>query len=1028
MRLVMFLILILICVLGGPSSAWAAPVELSPRLEKVSLQLKWKHQFQFAGYYAALEQGYYREVGLDVDIRARGLDTLRSVDQVLKGVATYGVEGANLLVRRLRGAPLVALAAIFQHSPMVTLALQKNHINTVKDMVGKRMMDNGVAEVGLPAMLLQEGIDPQRSITRLPMSYSLESLINGETDLYSAYLTNETYFLKQRKIPYTVINPVDYGIDFYSDILFTTEKELAEHPRRVRDFLSASLKGWRYALDHPIEIVDLILRCYAPSKSRDHLLFEAQETATLVRSGDVEIGHINPRRFKQMADVLQRLKRVEMSERLAGFVYAERLAGQFSAAELDWLAQHKMIRVRIANVPPLLFTEKGQPRGIAVDYLQRIAQETGLEFEYVDQPQSWDEALRALMQHQKLDLLPAITPTPERRARIALTDSYLQMPSVIFTRKSAPSIRSLDGLSGLKVGVVKGYKVHGLLEKSFLNFELLPVATVQDAVRGLAAGEIDAYVGNLITSAYVIRQQGLGQIVVAAPVPFEGADMAMGVRSDWPELASIINRVLRNISFEDQRKIRAKWYDINFEAGVPMRKITEWGLGILLVLVFGFVLFSLWNMRLKREIERRKITEKALRESESLYRSTFENIQAGVTHLSADGRILQVNRYMCRMLGYSKDELCALSLAQITHTEDLQISNEMLQQLYKDKGRGSYSLAKRYLRKDGSAVWGLISVSLLPQAEDAGCFVVIVQDIDEFKHQQDDVTEAARNLEQTIGQRTEELRCRVVEVEKLNRAMQNLTEDLRISNQQYEKKSREASKSNQEMEFFAYSVSHDLCAPLRHISSFAAILQERSSAQLDESAQGHLNKIAVAAQKIGQMIDDLLSFSRVGRVELLMASVDMNLLFQEVRNEIDFDYTAPAIHWKFSDLPQITGDVRALRQVVFNLLDNAAKYSSKKAQPCIEVSAQQDADEIVFYVRDNGVGFDPTYADKLFKVFQRLHRDEEFTGVGIGLASVRRILARHDGWVKAESEAGQGACFSFGLRQVDRGRPQQGVT
>ncbi len=414
------------------------------------------------------------------------------------------------------------------------------------------------------------------------------------------------------------------------------------------------------------------------------------------------------------------------------------------------------------------------------------------------------------------------------------------------------------------------------------------------------------------------------------------------------------------------------------------------------------------------DLTRQEQAEKALRKSEAIYRNTFEHIQAGIAHLAIDGTITRANTFMCQMLGYSVDELPGLGLSQITHPEDVQISQEKLHQLH-EAGHGAYSLAKRYRRKDGASIWGLVSVSLMQQSDGDDYYIVVVQDIDDFKHQQDEVAEASQNLESTVAQRTAELRRRVTEVEDLNRAMLNLAEDLRISNQQLEVKSGEVKEINRELESFAYSVSHDLRAPLRHISGFVSVLSDKSSEQLDDNARRYLGKISDSAEKMGKMIDDLLSFSRVGRTEMMNVPIDMHQLVMEVRRDIDENYPQLSIDWRVGSLPKVKGDVTALRQVVVNLLDNAAKYSSREESPRIEVMAEHLDGEVVFSIRDNGVGFDPTYAEKLFKVFQRLHREDEFAGTGIGLASVRRIIQRHGGWVAGESEPGQGACFRFAL-------------
>jgi signal transduction histidine kinase len=220
---------------------------------------------------------------------------------------------------------------------------------------------------------------------------------------------------------------------------------------------------------------------------------------------------------------------------------------------------------------------------------------------------------------------------------------------------------------------------------------------------------------------------------------------------------------------------------------------------------------------------------------------------------------------------------------------------------------------------------------------------------------------------------------------------------------------------NAELEAFSYSVSHDLRAPLRHMSGFASLLERHAGGQFDDKARHYLATITKAARQMGTLIDDLLAFSRLGRSPVNLQAVDHAALVAELIREGRLD--APPVRWEIGPLPTSRGDATLLRQVWSNLLGNAVKYSRKTPEPLIAVSAQRDetALETVFSVRDNGVGFDPKYAAKLFQVFSRLHSDAEFEGTGIGLALVRRIVARHGGRTWAESEPGRGATFHFSL-------------
>ncbi len=300
---------------------WCRPaVTAEPPLEAVTLQLRWLHQFQFAGYYAAQEKGYYREAGLDVTI-SPGRPGLQPIGEVLAGRAQFGVANSELLHQRLLGRPLVALAAVFQHSPSVLLVRADSGIRSPQDLVGKRVMMIGDdTDADFLAMLRNEGVDVSR-LARLNSSYDVGDLLDGRTDAFNAYVTNEPYLLEQRGVLPAVISPITYGIDFYSDILFTSEQELAERPDRVKAFRDASLRGWDYAMRHPDEIIELILRRYGSGKSREHLRYEADAMRRLILPELVELGHMNPGRWRRMADSFVQLGMVKADYRLDGFLY-----------------------------------------------------------------------------------------------------------------------------------------------------------------------------------------------------------------------------------------------------------------------------------------------------------------------------------------------------------------------------------------------------------------------------------------------------------------------------------------------------------------------------------------------------------------------------------------------------------------------------------------------------------------------------------------------------------------------------------
>jgi light-regulated signal transduction histidine kinase (bacteriophytochrome) len=221
--------------------------------------------------------------------------------------------------------------------------------------------------------------------------------------------------------------------------------------------------------------------------------------------------------------------------------------------------------------------------------------------------------------------------------------------------------------------------------------------------------------------------------------------------------------------------------------------------------------------------------------------------------------------------------------------------------------------------------------------------------------------------------------------------------------------------ANKELEAFSYSVSHDLRAPLRAIDGYCRMIEEDSGDKLDEEGKRLFAVVRASGRKMGQLIDDLLAFSKLGRQHMNASQVDMNALVNEAWKEVQASSPEIAADFRLQPLPLAWGDRALLKQVWINLLSNAMKYSAKRDKPVVEVGGDAQGSMMSFCVKDNGAGFDMRYADKLFGVFQRLHREEEFSGTGIGLAIVQRVVIRHGGRVWAEGKKDEGAAFFFSL-------------
>jgi light-regulated signal transduction histidine kinase (bacteriophytochrome) len=286
-------------------------------------------------------------------------------------------------------------------------------------------------------------------------------------------------------------------------------------------------------------------------------------------------------------------------------------------------------------------------------------------------------------------------------------------------------------------------------------------------------------------------------------------------------------------------------------------------------------------------------------------------------------------------------------------------------------------LTKRYLRKNGETVWGEVTATIL--RDEPGTPITMLAMVE-------NVTERRRHDEQ---------------IARLNRELEDRVHELMAV--------------NQELQSFNYSVSHDLRAPLRHIDGFSKILLEEHGTQIPAEAQRYLNLICAGAQRMGRMVDELLDLSRTSRTELARRPTMLISLVEDVLEELGPELRDREIEWRVGELPFVECDPNLTRQVFANLLGNAVKFTRPRKPAVIEVGQVRRPGQPVLFVRDNGVGFSPQYADKLFGVFQRLHRREDFEGTGVGLATVQRIIHKHGGRIWAEAELDRGATFYFTL-------------
>ena len=388
---------------------------------------------------------------------------------------------------------------------------------------------------------------------------------------------------------------------------------------------------------------------------------------------------------------------------------------------------------------------------------------------------------------------------------------------------------------------------------------------------------------------------------------------------------------------------------------------------VLTCMVFG-ILFAF----IYRQLRHRERTETRLAQTQY----AIDHAQDMMAWLDSTNHIRYANKAMCERHGYSPDELIGSHVSLI----DRQLTDEFLVPYWETmRQHGSFRTESEHTTKLGEVfpVEALASHVMFEGVEHS---CTTLRDISERKHAEAEIRELTRTLEQRVIDRTTELQQTV-----------------------------------REMEAFAYSISHDLRAPLRAINGFSQVIVETEHTQLSEQGRSLLERIIKNSNRMGDLIDDILEYSRSSRSKLNKQIVDMEQLAQAVVREQQEFY--PKAKVRIGPLPRVEGDVTMLRQILANLVDNALKYSSNHEAPEMDIGAEDRALDTLFYVKDNGAGFDMAYAGKLFGVFQRLHKEAEFPGTGVGLAIVKRLVERHGGRIWAEAEPNGGACFYFTLRK-----------
>ena len=967
------LLCLVICALwAGGIQAHAADTD-----DQVVLLLKWKHQFQFAGVYAAQERGYFAEEGLRVAIREH-FEGQNELEEIVAGRVQYGISDGGLLIDYLHGAPVVLLAQIMQVSPLVIYTARDSNILTPKDLKNKTLMLSGGVGGNAPIYaLIHKHLGKRHGLNIIPHTFRSDELISGKVDAMTGYLTNLPFTFRKQGFHYNIIDPQQYGVDFYGDNLYTTQRELEQHPQRVASMRRAILRGWAYAFEHPQELIRLIVDEYRSELDAEELDFEANMMKRLIMPELVPLGEVNTVRYQRMAELFKGLGLVDSVEIKQDFFYREpttETADQLqpvangilalSDVEAAWLQEHPVIRVAADPAwAPIEYVEDGAFKGLSIDFLKQIEGMLPCRFEIIDD-KDWQELVR-MGKAQEVDLFSCVMPNPERREYLTFSDTYSSFPCHVFTRSDAAFVSNLEQLQGKTVGVTKHYASHDWLLREYPHLNIKPAPNIETGLDDLINGKTDVFIGNLLTVTYYIGKKRLTNVKVAGETNFR-YDVSIGVRRDWPVLRSIMNKAILAIPEQERARLESNWLPVLFEHERDYTIIWR----IIIIAAISIILFIFWNRHLAAMVQRR--TEALRGANETLAEEVSERSKA-----EADVR--QLNTRL-------EAVVAALPSALITVNKSGVVQH------------ANPRAIKHYQLEPGAHVLDTLRARH-PDLE---------------RHLADAIASQCPYFGErvNVSQDTEE-RWEILHVYPLSGndgavvRIDDLTEQVQLEAELLQ--SRKLESVGQ----LASGVAHDFNNILQIITSAAHILKPalKDVKDLDRI----INHIISASGRGSELTARLLAFARrqIGQVQL----VNVNDILNEVAN---------LCRHTFDKLINISVSVRAenchaqvdageLHSALVNLSVNARDAMPNGGVLELQTSVVDDR-WIEIVVRDNGAGIPEPLQANIFEPF--FTTKESGKGTGLGLPGVKRSIEEAGGTLQLESEEGVGSTFTIRLPLV----------
>ena len=599
-------------------------ISYAKELKKVTLQLSWFDQFQFAGYYMAKEKGYYEEFGLDVTILPfkYGLNIPKDVS---KEKIDFSIGRETLILDKSK-YDIVALYALFQSTPLILLTTKSSGIKTINDFTGKNIMTtiDDAGEVSLKAMIQSHKVNITE-LNFLKHTHNLNDLLDKKTDIISAYISKAPFILKQKNIKYTIFDPKKFGFDMYSDFLFTSATLIKKDPILVNNMKKASLKGWEYAYSNIKESATLIMEKYNPSKlSKEELIYEANELKKLSYYNTKELGLIKKEKIQRVYDLYNIMGLVKEKININSFLIDKLDTNtlNYTKEEMNYIKYKKNISMCvITDSLPYGGIKDNEFVGFIADYMKEIEKKIKIPLKTI-LTVSWFESL-SKAKKKECDILSSAVINKERKKYFNFTKDYFLLSYVLITKNEITFIDDLSTLSNIKISITKGYAILDILKRKYPKIEFIEVDNTKNALKKVFDSEYFAHVDTIAISWYLLQKQFSSKLKISGKLDIK-SKISIAVRNDDQILFNILNKAVESISDSKRDELLQKWVSIEYKDKIDYKVLAEILFVISILFIFLLYKQSILNNKNKNlnfELEiKKKELEKANIELENKVR------------------------------------------------------------------------------------------------------------------------------------------------------------------------------------------------------------------------------------------------------------------------------------------------------------------------------------------------------------------------------------------------------------------------